>query len=143
MEILIIWLLFLVAGIALGQSKDQLIGGIIWTFFFGPIGLIVVACLPNRRHQADLAKQQALLSQQLSFQKRQLDELQALRQQTKSTSPNEQTIRIKHGGQRLDAMKLAVAQAMLNNGQLSIDDLYFDSKANDWLPLECHPAFIR
>jgi hypothetical protein len=36
-------------------------------------------------------------------------------------------------------MSVAIVKTMLNGGQLSHQDLYFDSEMNDWVTLDCHP----
>ena len=46
-----LWLISVFCGFLLGMARGQLIAGIVCTFLLGPIGLLVVLCLPNRKKE--------------------------------------------------------------------------------------------
>jgi Zn finger protein HypA/HybF involved in hydrogenase expression len=50
----------------------------VWSLLFGPVGVIVVLCLPNLAKKEEDAKAQHLLQSQVQLQQAQLRELQAL-----------------------------------------------------------------
>jgi len=48
---------------------------------------------------------------------------------------------IAKGGEDKGQMDISTVKAMLNNGELTLQDHYFDPESNDWLTLDCHPDF--
>ena len=133
--ILIVWLIFLIAGILIGSQKGQLVSGIVWPFLFGPLGVIIVLCLPNKVAEAKEEERQRQFQQQMALQKQQLEELQRLRNpQPEPSLPKR--LRIAKDGQEIGEMGIGMVLTMLKNKQLSGDDLYLDSQTNEWTPLE-------
>ena len=138
----------IVCGVLLGQNKGLWPWtGFLLTFFLGPLGLLIVACLPNKKREEAEEEQRLMMEQQLHLQRLQIEQLaKGLTSQAQpSRYPNPpQSLKIKltRSGQHLGDTKFAVIQTMLGGGQLTLEDCYFDEQSNDWLPLECHPAFV-
>jgi hypothetical protein len=140
MDLLIfIWLFCLVIGALVGSQKGQLVSGIIWPFLFGPLGVIVVVCLANKKKEAGDQAQKAFQLQQMQIQRQQLEEIRKLRQPAPETPTLPSKLRISKDGQEIGEMGIGVIKTMLHNKQLSENDLYFDPQANEWMPLELLP----
>ena len=143
-EAIIIWILSIFCGVLVGNAKGQVASSIVWTVLFGPIGLIVVLCLPNLSKASNERAQEEMLKQQLSLQKQQIEELKRLRSSTiVQPSPSaasrthlSETLHIGRGEQDLGELTIAQVKAMLRNGELSLEDSYYDWDAQQWPPLD-------
>ncbi len=135
-SVFFVWIFSFVIGVIIGWQKDQVMSGIIWSFLFGPLGVIVVACLPNKNKLAQQAEQKSLILQQIEFQKQQIEELKKLRQPVVRVSSESQKFRIYKDGQELGEMSKPVIKTMLHNKQLSFQDYFFDPDAGEWMSLE-------
>jgi len=51
-------------------------------------------------------------------------------------------LNISKDGQELGPMDISMVRTMLDGGQLTLQDYYFDVETKEWLTLDCHPAFI-
>jgi len=135
MGLFLFWLIFLIAGILIGAQKGQLVSGIVWPFLFGPLGVIIVLCLPNKVAEAKEEARNLQVQRQLLMQQQQLEELRRL-----NNPPPEKKqparLRIAKNGQDMGEMSIGMVLTMLKNKQLSGEDLYFDPETNEWLPLE-------
>jgi hypothetical protein len=135
MGLLVFWLIFLIAGILIGAQKGQLVSGIVWPFLFGPLGVIIVLCLPNKVAEAKEEARNLQVQRQLFMQQQQLEELRRLN----NPVPEKQQparLRIAQNGQDMGEMSIGMVLTMLKSKQLTGEDLYFDSETNEWLPLE-------
>ena len=135
MGLFLFWLIFLIAGILIGAQKGQLVSGIVWPFLFGPLGVIIVLCLPNKVAEAKEEARNLQVQRQLLMQQQQLEELRRL-----NNPPPEKKqparLRIAKNGQDMGEMSIGMVLTMLKNKQLSGEDLYFDAETNEWLPLD-------
>lgn len=125
-----IYILSVVAGALIGLRKNRLASGIIWTLCFSWIGFIIVLCLPDRNPKAD-TDVKALIEYQKFHQAKAREEKQKA----------QEALRIARGGQDLGSMDLPRIKLMLRQGELSLQDYYFDDMVGDWQPLELHPDF--
>jgi len=143
MEIIIFWFFFwfffwlIIAGI-IGSVKGQLISGLVWGGLLGPIGVIIVLCLPNLAKQKEEAERKQQLALQLHIQQTQLEQMQ----RTAPPPGCEQKLRIASNGQELGEMPVATVKLMLKSGKLTPQDYYFDAGANDWMLLDCCPDLM-
>ena len=48
---------------------------------------------------------------------------------------------ISKGGEDLGRMDVPSIKSMLKNGELTMQDHYFDTEMNEWMTLDCHPEF--
>jgi hypothetical protein len=78
-SLVFVWLFCLVIGVLIGSQKGQLVSGIIWSFLFGPLGVIVVICLANKKKEAEDQAQKTFQFQQMQVQRQQLEEIKKLR----------------------------------------------------------------
>jgi len=138
-SLIFIWLFCLVIGVLIGSQKGQLVSGIIWPFLFGPLGVIVVVCLANKKKEAEDQSQKAFQFQQMQIQRQQLEEIKRIRQDAPETPNLPSKLRISKDGQEIGEMGIGMVKTMLLNKQLSGNDLYFDPRENDWMPLDLLP----
>lgn len=144
MEFFLIWIFSIIIGVLIGNSKGRGGSGFVWSFLFGPLGVIVVLCLKNLTKEKEKEEQAALLRQQIAMQKAQLDAMQRL--QAPSIQPHvptpravPRTMRVAKNGQDLGDMDIPKIKLMLRSGELTLQDYYFDRDSNDWMPLESNP----
>jgi type II secretory pathway pseudopilin PulG len=138
MEILVIYIISVFVGCLIGSQKGQFASGLIWSLLFGPLGVIVVLCLPNLTKQKEEAERKQQMEQQLQLQQAQLRRLEQM-QQPSPPPRHETTLRIASDGQDLGEMPLATVKLMLKTGKLTQQDYYFDANANDWIELASCP----
>lgn len=50
-------------------------------------------------------------------------------------------LKISKGGQVLGLKDTTSIKVMLERGELSLEDQYFDAETNEWVTLDCHPEF--
>lgn len=50
-------------------------------------------------------------------------------------------LNISKDGQELGPMDISMVRTMLNGGQLTLQDHYFDTTTNEWTTLDCRPEF--
>ena len=138
------WIFCAIIGGAIGMAKDRVVSGVIWGGLLGPIGIIVVLCLPNLKKQKE---EEAATKQQLTLQlQRQHAQLETYNQVRRSSRPpppgNKPMLRIASNGQDLGDMPVATVKLMIQSGKLSPQDYYFDAEANDWMQLDCCTALV-
>lgn len=136
---LIVWIFSMIIGCLIGTSKDQVASGLIWSFLFGPFGVLVVLCLPNRKKQKEEAQRNKLLERQVSLQQEQIRYLEKMQQPVPPPPGHEPKLRIATGGEDLGEMPISTVQLLLKNGRLTQQDHYFDQASNTWMPLDCCP----
>jgi uncharacterized membrane protein len=65
--------------------------------------------------------------------------------ETKAAPPRPRSesakLNIAKAGQELGSMDIASVKTMLNGGQLTLQDHYFDAELKEWMMLDCHPEF--
>jgi hypothetical protein len=61
----LIWVFSVVIGCLVGAAKGRIGSGMVWSLLFGPVGVIVVLCLPNLAKKEEDAKAQQLLQSQV------------------------------------------------------------------------------
>jgi hypothetical protein len=138
-SLVFVWLFCLLIGVLIGSQKGQLVSGIIWPFLFGPLGVIVVVCLANKKKEAEDQAQKAFQFQQMQIQRQQLEEIKKLRQPMPETPTLPSKLRISKDGQEIGELGIGMVKTILHGKQLSPNDLYFDPAANEWMPLELLP----
>ena len=124
-------------GLAIGQTRGRPLAGFFLGLLIGPIGWLLVLVGPNPKKEKEEKEKQAVLQQQLSNQKAQLEAIQQL--QVQSITSKAPTIRIAKDGNDLGDMDIPKVKLMLLKGELSQQDYYFDAAINNWLPIESHP----
>jgi hypothetical protein len=147
---IIVWLIvWIFIGCLVGAAKDQLLSGLIWSLLLGPLGVLIVVCLPNRKKQkaeAERKKQSAIQLQLQQAQLRKLEQMRQLEQMQYASPPpppgHEPKLRIASNGKDLGEMPVATVKTMLKTGKLTQQDYYFDRDANDWMPLDCCPTLV-
>lgn len=75
----LLWLGSVFIGGLIGQQKDQFESGLAWTFLLGPLGVIIVLCLPNHIKALKERDDRRLREEELNVQKQILAELQSRR----------------------------------------------------------------
>ena len=136
--------LFVIPAGYFGSKKGQGALSMLLAVFLGPLGLLIACLLPDLKKQEeekqDRLEQTHLLEQQIKLQREQLE----LARRGGTTAnvpppPGSTKIRVAKDGDDLGEMNVAIVKTMLNGGQLTLQDLYFDSEMNDWITLDCHP----
>lgn len=142
-SVLSVWLFSLVIGVLIGIAKGQEVSGALWPLFFGPIGVLVVLCLPNLKARKEKDQFLALQRQQIQIQQQQLEEMRRIQGITVSEPVAIQpqivqtptVIRLAKGGEEIEPMAYGILRMRIERG-LPIDaELYFDDAQNDWLPI--------
>ena len=128
--LLAVWIIAIVCGVFIGRAKGQFAPGILWPLLFGPIGLIILLCLPNR-------KKEFLLHQQIALLKQQIEELE--RSHVEPVAVYRGKLRIGRGDQDLGDMPIEKVKTMLRSGELSGSDFFYDFDSGEWLPLDRCP----
>jgi len=135
---ILFWIFCAIIGGAIGFAKDRLVSGIIWGGLLGPIGIIVILCLPNLKKQKEEEASKQHLAQQLRLQKAQIEQLKQDRVSAPPPPPSYQAnLRIASIGQDLGELPVATVKLMLKTGKLTPQDYYFDADCNDWMQLDC------
>lgn len=78
-ELIIFWVVCMFIGGLVGMQKGQDMAGMLWPFFLGPLGIVVVLALPNKVKEEKEAAAKKLREEELSVQKAILAELKAQR----------------------------------------------------------------
>jgi hypothetical protein len=136
----IIWIFSVIIGSLIGSSKDRLLSGIIWSIIFGPLGVIVVLCLPNLKKQKEESERKQQLELQLKIQQEQLKKLDLINRS--GASSHEQKMRIASNGEDLGELPVATIKLMLKTGKLTTQDYYYDSEMKDWMQIECNSELV-
>lgn len=146
MEFFLIWIFSIIIGCLIGSAKDRFGSGLVWSFLFGPLGVLVVLCLPNLKKQKEDAERKQQIALQLQLQQAQLQKLDQLQRNAQPPPPpppgNEPKLRIASNGQELGELPVATVKVLLRNGKLTPQDYYFDAHNNDWMQLESCPALV-
>ncbi len=143
MEFLIIWIFSMIIGCMIGAAKDQTVSGFIWSFLFGPLGVLVVVCLPNRKKQREEAERKQQFAIQLQLQQAQLLKLEQMQMKAPPPPPGyEPRLRIASNGQDLGEIPVGAVTLMLRSGKLTQQDYYFDRESNEWMQLDCCPQLV-
>jgi hypothetical protein len=142
MEFFLIWIFSMIIGCMIGAAKDRVGSGFVWSFLFGPLGVLVVLCLPNLKKQKEEADRKQQLALQLQLQQAQLQKLDQIHRSVPPPPGYEPKLRIASNGQDLGEMPVATVKLMLKSGKLNPQDYYFDTDSNDWMQLDCCPALV-
>ena len=139
------WIIFMVLGCLIGASKGRALSGLVWTFFFGIFGVLIILCLPNLNKHKSEEEHNQLLQLQVQLQEAQLRE--ARLQVHPTTQPvyspmypsPEPMLRIASNNEDLGELPVSSIKLMLKSGKLKTEDLYFDQLIKEWLPLDRSP----
>ena len=143
MELFLIFIVSVVIGCLIGSAKGQFASGLIWSLLLGPLGVLIVLCLPNLTKQKEDAERKQQLALQLQLQQAQLHKLDQMQRTSPPPPPGyEPKLRIASNGQDLGEMPVATVKLMLRSGKLTPQDYYFDADSNDWMQLDCCPALV-
>lgn len=74
-----LWIFSVVIGALIGAARGRVASGLVWPLLLGPLGVIVVLCLPNLAREARDAREDKLKREQIDLQRAELKELRALR----------------------------------------------------------------
>src|SRR2546426_12731566 len=80
MDPVLIWIVSLILGCLIGSAKGRVVSGFVWSLLLGPLGVLIVLCLPNLKKEEENAKARALAQEQVRLQEAQLRQLQELGQ---------------------------------------------------------------
>jgi len=133
-------------GLAIGQTRGRSDVGFLLGFLLGPIGWLIILVGPNPKKEMEEKYKQATIQRQFALQQAQLEELRRLQTPARSSGPSfpipgaMNTIYIAKGGRNLGLITIAEAKRMLDDRRLSLEDLYFDNEANQWLEIAGHPT---
>lgn len=136
MELLVVLIISVLIGAAIGESRGRMGAGALFAFLLGPIGWLIILLGPNYKKEAAEKKQAEFLAQQMAIQKQQLETLQQI-QAARQVAPA--TMRIAKDGQDLGDLDVPTVLLMLKTGRLTGQDYYFDVAANEWLTLDANP----
>ncbi len=134
----LIWVFSVVIGCFVGAAKGRIGSGMVWSLLFGPVGVIVVLCLPNLAKKVEDAKAQQLLQSQVQIQQAQLRQLQELTDRA-TAQPIAEPAAVYHVARRgkdLGEMPASKIRQMLRAGTLSKQDHYFDPQMDEWIQIE-------
>jgi hypothetical protein len=130
------WIISIVVGCIIGSKKGRTLSGFIWPFFFGPLGLLVVAVLPNA-DGFETPTEKALRSQ-IALQQQQLFEMKRLTEMIQSQAfSNTETLRISAKGRDLGDIPIPRVKEMVKHQALTLDDKFYDWDAQEWMTLDC------
>jgi len=143
MEFLLIFIVSVVIGCLIGSAKGRFASGLIWSVLLGPLGVLIVLCLPNLTKQKEEEERKKQFALQLQIQQAQLQTLNQMQRPAPPPPPGyEPKLRAASNGQDLGEMTVTAIKLMIKSGKLSHQDYYFDAGANDWMQLECCPDLI-
>ena len=134
-----IWLLCMIIGTALAAGKGRAGSGLVWTFLFGPLGVLIVILLPNlKKKEQDRQKKQ--FDEQMRLQKAQLQQLEALSKAPATAPPPSNkpdlSYRVARNGEDIGEMPLSKISALLRAQKLAKTDYYFDTQLKEWVAIE-------
>jgi hypothetical protein len=141
MEFLLIFIVSVVIGCLIGNAKGQFASGLVLSLLLGPLGVLIVLCLPNLTKQKEEEERKQQLALQLELQQAQLQKLDQM-QRAAPPPGYEPKLRVASNGQDLGEMPVATVRLMLKSGKLAQQDYYFDASANDWIPLDRCPDLV-
>jgi type II secretory pathway pseudopilin PulG len=139
MEFLLIFGVSVVIGCLIGSAKGQFASGLIWSILLGPLGVLIVLCLPNLVKQREEQERKQQLDTQLQLQRAQLEKMEQMQQRASAPPPPpgaQPRYHVACNGEDIGELPLSTIQQMFRSGRLTAQDYYFDAEANDWLPLE-------
>lgn len=145
--IFFVWMFSMVIGALIGGAKGRVGSGLVWSALLGPLGVVLVLCLPNlekeRKEMENERKEQQAREtarEQLRVQERQLQILESLKNENPPPSTSGAYL-IRKNGIDIGDMPLEKIQRLLQAGALTTADFYFDPQVNQWIRLEflCNP----
>lgn len=142
----LIWVCSVVMGAIIGAQKDQMTPAFFLSILFGPLGVLIILCLPDKKAEAEqlleLESQRRFQREQLELQRDHLEEMRAIsvpkivsRPRMKPTAK----IKLARNGQEWGDFSPATIRAMLANGDIMHGDYFWDSKISDWVTLDQLP----
>jgi hypothetical protein len=142
-SVLLFWIFSLIGGIAVGVQKGQEVSGFIWPLLFGPLGFLIVLCLPNLKKRALDIAQYNLQAQQMELQRQQLAEMRALRESSVmptsrvvKTSRPLPKIKVAKNGEEWAELTMEEIGTLLESGDLTVGDYYYSNADEDWVTLD-------
>jgi hypothetical protein len=146
MEFLLIFIVSVIIGSMIGSSKGQLGAGIALSLLLGPLGVLIVLCLPNLVKQKEEQERKRQLELQLQLQRAQLEKIEQMQHRASAPLPPppgaQRKYHIGRNGEDLGELQVSEIRRRIHDGELSLQDYYFDAEANDWLTLECLPEVV-
>ena len=136
----LIWIFSVLFGCAIGAARDRVISAFFLCLFAGPLGVLLVLCLPNLQKQKEEAERKAERKLVLHLQLQQAKLLDPIRRSVPPPPRCEPKLRIASNGQDLGEMSVATVKLMLKSGKLTQQDYYFDPDSDDWMQLDRCPA---
>lgn len=139
MEIFLIFGVSVIIGCLVGGSKGQLAAGVIFSILLGPLGVLIVLCLPNRVKEKAEQERKEQADIQLHLQRQQLkklEELQELKFASIPPPPAARTYHVACDGEDIGELAIGTINQMLRSGRLTREDHYFDAQLNEWRPLQ-------
>jgi type II secretory pathway pseudopilin PulG len=141
MEFVLIFIVSVIIGGMIGSAKGQAAAGLLLSLLLGPLGVLIVLCLPNLVKQKEEQERKRQLDLQLQLQRAQLDKLEQMQQTTSAPSrpppPGAQRrYHVGRNGEDIGELAVSEIRTKIQSGELTLQDYYFDPAANDWLTLE-------
>jgi hypothetical protein len=138
MEFFYIWMFSVIIGCLIGSARGRPASGLVWSFLFGPLGVIVVLCLPNLKKQDEDAKAEYRAAKEMQLQQAQLRQLHELTERVAPPTVTERvpSYHVERNGKDLGEMPLSKIRQMLRAGMLSKHDHYFDPQMDEWIEIE-------
>ena len=143
MPLVPIFIVSIVIGCLIGSAKGQFASGFILSLLLGPLGVLIVLCLPNLVREKEESDHKKQLAVQIHLQQAQLRKLDQMQRTPMPPPPGyEPKLRVASSGQDLGEMPVASVKLMLKSGKLTPQDYYFDTDSNNWMPLDCCPDLV-
>ena len=141
MEFLLIFIVSVIIGGMIGSAKGQTAAGILLSLLLGPLGVLIVLCLPNLVKQKEEQERRRQLDLQIQLQRAQLDKIERLQESASAPSrpppPGAQRkYHVGRNGEDIGELQVSEIRKRIQTGELTLLDYYFDPAANDWLTLE-------
>jgi len=140
MEFLLIFIVSVIIGAIIGSAKGQTAAGILLSLLLGPLGVLIVLCLPNLVKQKEEQERKRQLDLQIQLQRAQLEKIEQMQQRASAPLPPppgaQHKYHVGRNGEDIGELQASEIRRKIQNGELTLQDYYFDAAANDWLTLE-------
>ena len=137
---IIVWLVSLVVAAVIGEAKGRVGSGLVWGFLLGPIGVLIVAVLPNLKKEKEDKECREVEEQRRN--QHELERLQLMQGALRGERPQprpDMSYRVSCRGKDMGELPAPTIKLMLKTGQIGPSDFYFDPLRNDWLTLDKWP----
>ena len=111
------------------------------SLLLGPLGVLIVLCLPNLVKQKEEQERKRQLDLQIQLQRAQLEKIERMQESASVPSPPpppgaQRKYHVGRNGEDIGELQVSEIRKRIQTGELTLQDYYFDPAANDWLALE-------